>query len=100
MKKGLINIQAKRPPVVELDSQAHAAYVRFSDEPVFKTEIITEEDVIVTVDIDASGNAIGVELVGVTSFSIHDLMEKAGFSQLSKRLQEQTRYIPAGLEYA
>ena len=100
MKTGLIKIQTEKPPVVELDSQAHAAYIRFSTEPVFETKDVTTEGAIVTVDMDASGKTIKVELIGVTSFSIHDLMEKAGFPQLSKCLQEQTRYFPAGLEYA
>ena len=52
------------PPIVELDSEAHAAYVRFSHKKVVKTEPIITEGCVVTVDFDVDGEAIGIELIG------------------------------------
>lgn len=100
MKLGQIKIHATEPPVVELDSEAHAAYIRLSDKPVCRTEPITTEQVIVTIDLDSDGEVVGIELIGVTSFSIHDLMEAAGLPNFPKRLQDRTRYVPASAEYA
>ena len=95
MKRGQIKIRAKHAPVVELDSEAHAAYIRLSDNPIVRTEPVTTDEIMVMVDFDISGEAVGIELLGVTSFSIHDLMERAGLPQFSRVMRDRTRYVPA-----
>ena len=95
-----VTIQSQRPPVVELDSEAHAAYIRFSKRKVARTEPLHTDGCIVTVDFDSAGHVVGIELVGVNEFGIATLMEKAGIPPLSKRMTEQARYVPANLQMA
>ncbi len=95
-----VSIHCKQPPIVELDSEAHAAYVRFSKRKVAKTEPLHTEGCIVTVDLDSSGDVVGIELVGVNEFGITTLLEKAGIPPIPKRLAEQARYVPANLQMA
>ncbi len=95
----LINISTKRPPVVELDSSAHAAYVRFSKKRVAATKIVSEDKHIVTIDLDTKGEVVGVELVGVEEFSITGLLKLAGIA-IPKSLLAETSYVPAKLQVA
>jgi uncharacterized protein YuzE len=102
MKKkilGLIHVEAKMPPVVELDSEAHAAYVRVSRNKVARTELIEDRRCIVTIDRDRQGNAVGIEFVGVDQFGIRALLRK-GKITLSKKDIERASYVPANLQLA
>ena len=64
----VITLKTKNPPVVGLESAAMAAYVRFSLLKVARTEVRDSRKSNVTVDFDASGEVIGIELVGVMEF--------------------------------
>src|SRR5258708_8006934 len=97
--QNIINVPAKNPPVVELDSNAHAAYVRFSNKRVSETKVVTEDKYTVTIDMDADGEVVGVELVGVEEFQIGCLLKMAGVA-VPKPMLEGTRYIPAKLQAA
>jgi len=97
--KNIINIPTKNPPVVELDSDSCAAYVRFSNKSVAKTEVLTEDKVTVTIDINANGDVVGVELVGVKEFNVNHLLKVAGRTA-PRRMLENARYIPAKLQVA
>ena len=101
MKKisGVIHVQAKMAPVVELDSEAHAAYIRLSRNRVAHTELIDDRGCIVTIDLDRNGNAVGVELVGVNQFNIGSLLKKANVALAKKDIQ-RANYVPAALERA
>lgn len=88
-------VHADRPPTVELDSEAHAAYIRFSSNKVFKTDPVVLDGVIVTADKDRAGNVIGIELVGVKQFGIRELIDTAGVRGVSRKLQDQAKYVPA-----
>jgi uncharacterized protein YuzE len=88
-----IVVRENRPPVVELDSEAHAAYVRFSNEKVERTEVVETEGCIVTMDIDAAGQIIGVELVGVYEFTLSALLEKAKLD-VPEPMKQRVRYVP------
>ncbi len=91
-----IVLKTANPPVVELDSEAHAAYVRFSRKKVARTQPITTDGCIVTVDFAANGDVVGIELVGVDEFGIRPLLERTGLQkQISKRLMDNARYVPA-----
>ena len=96
-KRTKVIINSVEPPTVELDSEAHAAYVRFTTRKVVKTRPVTTDGCIVTVDYDADGAVIGVELVGVDEFGIVPLLKKAGISPLPKAMADRARYIPANL---
>ena len=91
-----IVLKAVNPPIVELDSEARAAYVRFSRKKVARTQPIMTDGCIVTVDFDARGDVVGIELVGVEEFGIVPLLKKTGLRRrIRKRLMENARYVPA-----
>ena len=94
MNKEMIKITSTRPPVVELDSTAHAAYVRFSRKKVAKTELVNSGKTFVTVDMAADGSVIGIELVGVDEFSIDTLLDQSKV-KAPKSLTRKTRYVSA-----
>lgn len=99
-RKGVVQIDSAVAPTVELDSSAHAAYVRFSSNKVDRTVEITSCDCIVTVDLDSDGKTVGVELVGVTEFGIEPLLKKAGVRNIPPSYSQNTRYVPAALQVA
>jgi hypothetical protein len=89
-------LKAKTAPVVELDSGAHSAYVRFSRLPVSRTEIIEEEGPFVTMDFANDDSVIGIELVGVKEFTLTALTKfTKGSFDIPKHLQQRARYVPA-----
>ena len=96
--KNIINVKSDKPPVVELDSASHAAYVRFSEAKVKKTHTIDVDHCFVTMDTDENGEVIGVELLGVIEFGVQALMKKARIGGLSPELLQHTRYVPANAE--
>jgi uncharacterized protein YuzE len=91
-----VTLQTDTVPIVELDSDVLAAYVRFNFNEVAKTEPVHVDDCIVTVDLDEDDNVIGVELVGVHEFNIEVLMKKAGFAPLPRNVAQRAKYVPAG----
>ena len=93
-----ILVQSRRPPTVEIDTAAGAAYVRFKreDTRVARTEHIDRPGYpIVTVDYDKGGEPIGVELLGVVEFSIVKLLELAQIKAPNADLN-RARYVGAG----
>lgn len=99
-RKGSIMLKTKNAPIVELDSEAHAAYVRFSNEKIVQTKPIVTNDCIVTADFDTDGEIVGVELVGVSEFGVEFLLGVSGIKGPSKNLLGKTRYVPASLQTA
>lgn len=59
-------------PTLELDPDANAVYIRFSKAKVVKT--IPDErqgrGTILAVDLDSKGEMVGIEVVGVKTFSL------------------------------
>lgn len=91
--KNIIHVKSKNPPVVELDSSAHAAYIRFSNDKVAQTHVVAVDHCLVTMDANEAGAVIGVELLGVAEFGIHSLVEKAGIRGVSQEMIRNTRYV-------
>ncbi len=101
--KNIVKFTSANPPLVELDSSACAAYVRFSKEKVFKTEIVHTGEVEVTMDIDAKGQIIGIELIGVKEFTINALIKASGLKVSRSQIREmvkEARYSMAGAKLA
>jgi hypothetical protein len=98
-QQNIIHIHAKNPPIVELDSTIRAAYVRFSNNRVAKTKVVTEAKYIVTIDLDSSSEVVGVELVGVEEFSVGRLLKMAGITA-PKPMLDRASYVPAKLQAA
>ena len=62
---------------VEFDTDAGAAYVRFkTNAKVARTLSDDKPGEVVTVDLDSSGEVIGIELLGVREFNIRTLLAK------------------------
>lgn len=61
---------------IQYDSEADAAYIRFSDKAVSRTH---EESDVCILDLDAAGGLIGIELLSVFGFAgaaLSQLMSK------------------------
>jgi uncharacterized protein YuzE len=97
-RKGTIHVSGQEIMAVEIDSEAHAAYLRFSQNKVARTEPRLTVDCVVTMDFDAAGKVVGVELVGVDNFSVGKLLKKAGISGVADT--QRVNYVPANLQPA
>jgi uncharacterized protein YuzE len=93
-----ILVQSRTAPVVEIDTEAGAAYVRFKrwDAKVVRTEYLKAAGTpIVTIDFDRNNEVIGVELIGVKEFGLVKLLETAQVRAPNVDVG-RTRYVGAG----
>ena len=90
-------ISITEPPVVEIDTEATAAYIRLREAKVIRTEPFGSEDGFVMLDFDADGNVVGIEVVGQHEFSIRELIKNVPV-QASEAVLNRTRYISADLQ--
>ena len=63
------------PTAVEFDSEARAVYVRFTNAKVSRTVADDQPGVITAVDLDAKNQVVGVEIVGMESFSFKSIRQ-------------------------
>jgi uncharacterized protein YuzE len=96
--KGFV-IPITEPPVVEIDTEATAAYIRLRPGTVMRTEPFGSETGLVMLDLDAEGNVIGIEVVGQQEFSIRELLKQVP-AEASETVLNQTRYVAADLQPA
>ena len=66
----IIRVDAKSAPLITLDSETGAVYIRFSRAKIAKTIEDGSGAHIVNIDTTANGKVVGVELIGVKNFSI------------------------------
>ena len=92
-------IPITEPPVVEIDTEATAAYVRLREGPVARTEPFESASGIVMLDFDTVDNVIGIEVVGQMEFSIRELIKAVPVS-VSESILARTRYVSAKLQVA
>lgn len=99
-KKGIkaFVVHATRTPVVEVDTEATAAYVRFSRAKVARTMPFGEHS-LAMVDLDQKGQIIGIEFIGQKDFSIRELLRNAPI-EVSDETLNRTRYVSADLQPA
>lgn len=92
-RKIVVRAPAK-PPRVEFDSSVMAWYLRFSNAKVAKT--ISEESTgyVYAIDLDARGELIGFELLGVREFSFDLILDNphVGFSRMEYK---RAKFVPA-----
>ncbi|HEY5770279.1 MAG TPA: DUF2283 domain-containing protein [Terrimicrobium sp.] len=86
-------IPITEPPVVEIDTEATAAYIRVRTEP------FESERGFVILDFDADGNVVGIEVIGLQEFSIRELIKLVPV-QTTEALLDRTRYVSAKLQAA
>jgi uncharacterized protein YuzE len=70
-------VKSTRPPVVELDAEAGAVYVRFRRSKIARTFDRSTRALTLTVDVDAQGEVVGVEALGCREIVISQLLAKA-----------------------
>ncbi len=92
-------IPITEPPVVEIDTEATAAYVRIREAKVARTEPFSSENGLVMLDFDAAGNVVGIEIVGQQEFSIRELIKLMPV-QTTEAILDRTRYVSAKLQAA
>ena len=69
--------RSTRAPIVEIDGESGAVYVRFSDKAVAKTIERQSDGPIITVDVDRQGEVIGIEGLCFTEFSLSQILRQA-----------------------
>jgi uncharacterized protein YuzE len=70
-------VESPKPPVIELDVECGAIYVRFRDRKVAKTFERSSDTMIVTIDVDRSGEVVGIEGLGFNEFTLSGLLKAA-----------------------
>ncbi|MBI2927680.1 MAG: DUF2283 domain-containing protein [Verrucomicrobia bacterium] len=93
------DVKSNRSPVVEIDSAAQAVYVRFRKAKVARTVDCGATSMHVAVDLDANGEVIGVEGVGMSEFNIEFVLKLAKVHAPEAAIAK-ARYIPALLSSA
>lgn len=81
-------------PTVEIDTEAAVAYVRFKSAKVARTVRHSSKWPIVTIDLDALGEVIGVEFVGVKRFDLAYLLKQVPL-KASARSIARASYVAA-----
>jgi uncharacterized protein YuzE len=92
-------IPITEPPIVEIDTEATAAYIRLREAKVARTEPFGSEHGLVMLDFDAERNVIGIEVVGQQEFSIRELIKLVPV-QATESILDRTRYVTAKLQAA
>lgn len=89
----------KLPPplAVELDPEAGAVYIRFSEKPVKRTVSDSRSETILVIDLDEEGKVIGVEILGI-DLSLRSIRRAA--PELSETDFESAQLKPARLSMA
>lgn len=92
-------INGKSPPTIEVDSAAKAVYVRFKRAKVAKTVSQNAELSHVAIDLDENDDVIGIEAVGISSFSIYAILKAASVQapnvDFSRSQYETADMVPA-----
>ena len=91
--KGFV-IPITQPPIVEIDTEATAAYIRLRDTKVVATKPYGSEKGLVMLDFDANENVVGIEVVGQQEFSIRELIKQIPV-KTSDAVLNATRYVAA-----
>jgi uncharacterized protein YuzE len=86
-------------PVVEIDTEATAAYIRLRQTAVARTEPFGSERALIMLDFDEEGNVIGIEVVGQQEFSIRELIKLVPV-RATESILDRTRYVSAKLQAA
>ena len=96
MSKSRILMRSTTAPTLEIDPSSRAVYIRFSRAKVHKTiaEENTRPGVLITSDVDARNNLIGVEILGVKEFSVK-VIRRVLPEPLRHIDLESARFVPA-----
>src|SRR5580658_10105093 len=76
-QKYVFQVASSKPPVIEIDAPNMAFYVRFKKAKVERTIPRHCPDAVLNIDLDASGEVVGIEGVGFNNFSIQAILKMA-----------------------
>jgi len=76
--KHILLVKSARPPVIEFDGESGSAYIRFKKTKVERTLEQCTAGPIITVDLDKSGEVVGVEAILWDEFEIANVLKIAG----------------------
>jgi uncharacterized protein YuzE len=93
--KGFL-VASTRPPIVEIDTEATATYVRFGRGKIAQTKRYGGTESLVTVDYDKRGRVLGIEFIGRKKFNVAELLGDIPIS-LPKSSLDRARYVAADL---
>ena len=96
--KGFV-IPITKAPVVEIDTEATAAYIRLRNTAVVRTEPFGSKKGFVMLDFDVRGNVVGIEVVGQQEFSVRELIKQVPVKATAAVLN-RARYVAADLRAA
>src|SRR5881409_3988280 len=90
-----ISVRSSSPPTIEFDQVVQAWYIRFKRTKVAKTVHHDRPRIVLTVDLDASDEVVGVELLGVREFSINQFKRITNIH--APRIDfDRARFVSAG----
>src|SRR4051812_19770236 len=92
-------IPITEPPVVEIDTEAGAAYIRLRQAAVTRTGSYPSDLGLVMLDYNAAGEVVGIEVIGQREFSIRELLKLVPV-QAAESVLDRTRYVSAKLQTA
>lgn len=75
--KHVLLVKSAQPPVVEFDGESGSAYIRFKKTKVERTLEQCTQGPIITVDLDKSGDVVGVEAILWDEFEIANILKIA-----------------------
>ena len=90
------------PPIIEVDTEAAAIYVRFKHTKVAKTVSRPSSSMILAIDLDLKNEVVGIEAVGVKEFGIRiiqRLIQKAEV-KIPNFDFSKTRYVSAVIAHS
>ncbi|HXP60099.1 MAG TPA: DUF2283 domain-containing protein [Dongiaceae bacterium] len=87
-------VRTSQPPVVEIDPEAGAVYVRFKRGRIARTVARPARSMHLAVDLDSQGEVIGIEAVGIDEFRLTQLLRMADVQAPHVDLAE-ARFRPA-----
>src|SRR5689334_4093872 len=92
--KHLIVGKSGTPPTVEIDTEATSAYVRFRRAKIARTLRLSTKWPIVTMDLDAHGDVVGIEFVGVKKYNLAYLLKRVPL-EAPPGLIDRANYVSA-----
>jgi uncharacterized protein YuzE len=92
----IIVVKSATAPSIEVDTEAGAVYVRFKRTKVFRTLARDVPNMHVAVDLDRSGEVVGVEAVGVREVQIARILKMAAVQAPNVDFAN-ARYLPTEL---
>jgi uncharacterized protein YuzE len=90
------DVASAQPPIVEIDTEATATYVRFGRGKVARTEPFGGADSLVFVDFDRQNRVLGIELIGRKEFGIKYLLRNVPV-KVDRITLSRARYVSADL---